>query len=191
MLRMICIVLVCLPGLPGVAMASPASPERIQALNEEALQRHGEGDYAQAAVLYQQLLPLLDEYFGADSVEVARITASLADTQAARKQYQEAEQSYRDALAMLDGHDEPLLEADVLNGLASALYMRRRYGAAEPLYLQALARLEGQPRIASSRRLLVLDNLVALYLTLGRSDRAAHYRRQGRALRRELLDGMP
>src|SRR5690606_31430527 len=153
MLRMIFLAVMC---LPGAVAAAPADPARIQALNDDALRLHGQGDYAGADAHYRQLLPLLSDYFGADSIEVARITASLADTQAAREQYREAEQSYREVLAMLDGHDEPLLEADALNGLASALYMRRRYGAAEPFYQQALERLEGQPVIASSRRLLVL-----------------------------------
>ncbi|MCQ6263492.1 tetratricopeptide repeat protein [Alcanivorax sp. MM125-6] len=174
--------------LLALTLADPAraaDPRHIQALNDEALSLHAAGDYAQAAQRYRELLPLLDEHFGPDSLEAARIRASLADTQLARKQFKDAEASYRDVLAAPATDQHPLLRADALNGLASALYMRRQYGKAEPLYQQARKLLEAQPSPPPERLALVLDNLSSLYRTLRRDAQAERYDEQARKLRRQ------
>ncbi|AFT69650.1 Kinesin light chain-like protein [Alloalcanivorax dieselolei B5] len=160
------------------------NPQRVQSLNDQALSLHSEGNYQQAEDHYRQLLPLLEEHFGVGSIEEAKIRASIADTQLARQQYDEAEQTYRQVLALLERHHDTLLEADALNGLASALYLRRRYGQAEPLYLQANTLLKAEPSAPLEQRLLVLDNLAALYQTLGRGHQARQYQDQARRLRR-------
>ncbi|MFP1682938.1 tetratricopeptide repeat protein [Alloalcanivorax sp. C16-1] len=168
-------------GTPALA----ADPQHIQALNDEALSLHAAGRYDEAARHYRELLPLLDEHFGPNSLEVARIRASLGATQLARRQYREAAKTYR---AVLDGLPEagsPRLRADALNGLASALYMRRQYGKAEPLYQQAREILEAQPSVPREQLLLVLDNLSSLYRTLRRDSQAEQYRQQAQELRRE------
>ncbi len=179
-LKPLYLALILFAGTPVFA----ADPQQIQTLNDEALSLHSAGDYEQAEQRYQELLPLLKEHFGMGSIEEARIRASIADTQLARQHYEEAEQSYRQVLALLEQHHDTLLRADALNGLASALYLRRHYGQAEPLYLEANALLEAEPAAPVEQRLLVLDNLAALYQTLGRGHQARPYQDQARELRR-------
>ncbi len=180
-LKSLCLGVVLAVGTPALA----ADPQHIQALNDEALSLHAAGRYDEAARHYRELLPMLDEQFGPNSLEAARIKASLGDTQLARRQFPEAEKTYRAVLDDLPEGSPPLLRADALNGLASALYMRRQYGKAEPLYQQAREILEAQPSVPRERLLLVLDNLSSLYQTLRRDAGAEQYRQRARQLRKE------
>ncbi|MGO1693489.1 MAG: tetratricopeptide repeat protein [Marinobacter sp.] len=165
--------------------AQPVDLAGVQSLNDEALEFHGAGNYEHAAERYQTLLPLLQAHFGESSEEEARILASLADTQLAREKYEEAELTYRKTMDILANQDLPILKADALNGLASSLYLRRRFAKAEPLFVEANEMLEATPSAPIERRLLVLDNLAALYQSLGRTRQAEKYQAQARALRQE------
>lgn len=156
---------------------------QMQALNEQALTLHGQGKLAEAAMLYEQVLPLVEKHFGISSEEVARILASLADTHLVRRQYQEAETLFRRALAIYEekGSDTQA-RANVLNGLASTFYMRRQYSKAEPLYKEALGLLEQTPGSNAQSLLLVLDNLAALYQTTRRTTLADELRRRAESV---------
>jgi len=191
--RQLCLVtLACLLPLASLAGGEPlcdgdtealSDIHAAQACNEQAMALHTRGEYAQAAALYDHLLPAVAAYFGDDSNEVAHVLASLADTMAARQQYARAEDVYVRALAIYEAREETLAQAGVLNGLAAALYMRRQYGKAEPLFRRALGLLEAERGDAHADLLPVLENLAALYQTLHRDRQALDYRRRAEALR--------
>ena len=157
--------------------------ELAQQHNEQAIRFHRQGDFAGAIRHYREALPAIVEYFGERSVERARVLNSLADAQLAAAQYRDAEQSYMNLLEIVDASQEPLMQADALNGRASALYMRRRYRQAEPLFLKALAIIESQQPLDTSRCLLVLDNLAAVYQSLHNAAKTELYSRRALRLR--------
>ena len=175
----------CIAVLAQHAQANPEQQLKLQTLNDQALHLHAQGQYTQAAEHYEAMLPLIDQQFGEDSTEKSQILASLADTQLARKQYDQAEQHYRRALAVQADKDAGLLKADILNGLASSLYLQRRFSEAEPFYLEANTLLQSLPQAPADRQLLILDNLGALYESLHDRQEASHYRRLARELRRQ------
>lgn len=151
---------------------------QAQTLNEQAITQHQQGHYQQAAKLYQQALPLVQEHFGENSIEVARIMASIADTQSARSDYKQSAETYQQVLNMLEQHNAPLDKVDALNGLASSFYMRRHFRKAEPIFLTALALIDKQKETPKERLFIVLDNITALYLSMGNRYKADSYRRR-------------
>ena len=157
--------------------------ELAQQHNEQAIALHRQGDFAGAIRHYREALPAIVEYFGEGSVERVRVLNSLADAQLAAAQYRDAEQSYMRLLETVDASQAPLMQADALNGRASALYMRRRYRQAEPLFLKALAIIESQQPLDSARALLVLDNLNAVYQSLHNAAKTELYSRRALRLR--------
>lgn len=161
-----------------------ATGRRIEALNEEALALHEQGQHEAAGRLYERLLPQVEAYFGQDSSETARILASLADSRAARRQYAQAETLYQRALGIHEHQHDQIAQAEVLNGLATTFYYRRQYGKAEPLFLRALERLESEYGPEHPALLPLLDNLDALYQTLGRPAQAEAFRRRAADIRR-------
>ncbi|MEJ0098427.1 MAG: tetratricopeptide repeat-containing protein [Pseudomonadota bacterium] len=167
----------------GQALADEA--RQAQDFNEQALAHHERGEYEQAASLYEQALPLVEKHFGTDSVEVARVLASLAGTYAARKQYPQAEALYQRALELFDAYQgEVIAQAGVLNELATVEYLQRRYAKAEPLFRQALELLESARGRDHVDLLPALDNLVALYRTTRREAKAEEFRRRAAAIRK-------
>ncbi|ACE84860.1 kinesin light chain-like protein [Cellvibrio japonicus Ueda107] len=166
-----------------VATEIAFDPQEIPPLNERALLAHQQGDYRQAARLYQQLLPMVAQHFGEQSRERALILSSLADTQLSLRQYLQAEEYYQAALVILQAIADGRGQAIVLNGLAASLYLRRQYGKAEPLFKQALELLEQLPAPDVQNRLLVLDNLASLYKTIRRNNLAEEYQSRANLLR--------
>lgn len=165
--------------------AVQAEAQRAQDLNEQALAHHDRSEYIQAAALYQDALPLLEKHFGPDSIEVARVLASLADTHAGRKQYAEAETLYQRTLAIYEGRaSEAVARASALNAMAAVYYAQRQYGKAEPLFRRSLETLEAERGPAHVDLLPALDNLTALYLTTRREERAQEFRRRAAAIRK-------
>lgn len=158
---------------------------RAQDINEAALAHHGRGEYEQATALYEQALPIVEKYFGADSVETARVLANLADSCEQRKDHTRAEALYQRALDIYAGRvDEAAAQARVLNALASVYYMQRQYGKATPLFKHSLQMLESVRGAEHVDLLPVLDNLTALYLTIRRGERAEEFRRRAAAIRK-------
>lgn len=156
-----------------------------QDLNERALAYHGRGEYEQAAVLYEEALPIVERQFGADSPEAARVLANWADSCEQRKDHACAETLYRRALDIYEGRaDETVAQASVMNALASVHYRQRQYGKAEPLFKRSLQILEMARGAEHLDLLPVLDNLTALYLTTRRAGRAEEFRRRGAAIRK-------
>lgn len=158
---------------------------RAQDLNEQALAHHERGEYAEAAMLYEQTLPIVEEHFGAQSIEVARVLSGLADTFEQRKDHVRAEALYRRALAIYETRtDETIARAGVLNALASVYYLQRQYGKAEPLFKQSLGVLQTALGAEHVDLLPVLDNLVALYLTTRRETKGEEFRRRAAVIRK-------
>lgn len=159
--------------------------QRAEAINEQAIIRREHQDYVQAIALYEQALPLVEQLFGADSIEAARVLSGIADMQVAQAQYRQAEPIYRRALSVFETHaDAAAARADVLNSLASILYRQRHYGDAERLFNQALGLLEQVHGPSHEDLLPVLDNLHALYQVTGRQERAQTMQRRAAAIRK-------
>src|SRR5690606_1619646 len=119
--------------------------------------------------LYAQVLPLVEDHFGAHSVETARVKGSLADTHAARKQYQQAQSLYQQMLAILELHpEERIAQAGALNALGVVHYVQRHHGQAQPLFQRSLELLEAQWGGEHESLLPMLDNLATLYRATNR-----------------------
>jgi tetratricopeptide (TPR) repeat protein len=158
--------------------------QRAQALNEQGLAHHERGEYEQAAAFYEEALPVVEQRFGADSAEAARVLASLADTHAARKAYPRAEALYRQALDIYARQDsETVARGSALNALAVVHYLQRQYGKAEPLFRESLSALEAAFGTEHPELLPVIDNLIALHLTTQRARQAQPFIRRAAAIR--------
>lgn len=167
-------------------------PRHAQSLNDVAMAHHGRGEYEQAAVLYEQALPILERHDGQRSVEVARVLANLADTYAGRKQYPQAAALYQRALDIYDQHDdETIARASALNALAVVYYAQRQYRQAEPRFASALQALETERGPEHPELLPVLDNLIALYRSTGRDAKALELQRRGAAIRKAATPAAP
>lgn len=158
---------------------------RAQDLNEQALKHHTLGEYQEAARLYEQALPIVEQHLGADSVEAARVLANLADTYEQRKDHARAAALYRRALDIYEEHaDEAAAQATVLNRLASVHYIQRQYAKAAPLFKRSLQLMESIRGADHVDLLPMLDNLAALYLTTHRDDRAEEFLRRAATIRK-------
>ena len=159
--------------------------QRTQQLNEQALAHHERGEYEQAAALYEQVLPLVEQHFGTDSREAGRVLAGLADTQFMRKQYEQAAASYQRAIRIFETQEgEAVALAGALDALARVHYAQRQYSKAEPLFQRALATLEAELGPEHVDLLPVLDNLAALKLTTHREEQAREFQLRARSIRK-------
>lgn len=167
------------------AKSSAEQALQTEAINEQALTHRQRGEYAQAATLYEQVLPRVESLFGTDSIQAARVLSGLADMQLAQQQYEAAEPLYLRALTAFESRADAAAErADVLNSLASIRYRQRRYGDAQAGFDQALAVLEHARGPMHVDLLPVLDNLYALYLATDRKEQAQLIKRRVAAIRK-------
>lgn len=159
-------------------------------LNELGLWHQERKEYAKAQPLLEDALKLVRANQGADSLEAARILASLAHVRDEQGQDVEARPLYEQALAIYQQHEPSvqaqLGEAHVLNNLAGAVYRKRRFKEAEPLFLRALELTEQAVGPNDARMLPLLDNLQALYRSQGRAAEADTYGSRAAAVRKAL-----
>lgn len=152
------------------------------------------GALAQADSLYRMALSNRRRRQEPDHPDVARSMYGLASALVERRQFEEAEQLYREALAVrrAGGSDRPDL-IRTLNGLAFALYTQSTAGdtakgaEAEQLYREALTLTSADSTVSRAHHAEVLDNLATLLLDQGRLNESESLYREALALRREVL----
>jgi len=136
----------------------------VEGMIEEAEELRLQGNYVEAAAIWQQLLTIAEEQLGPDDPAVALSLNNLATLLGNKGQFAAAEMLHRRSLAIHEkarGPDHPDV-ATSLNNLAILLNGQGQHGAAEPLYRRSLKILEkafgpDHPNIASS-----LNNLAEL-----------------------------
>ncbi len=156
----------------GEDNASESSPQlaEAEALNQQVMELHDAGQYAEAIPLAEQALEIFEAQLGPDHPDVAASLSWLALLYGNMGRYGEAEPLFERALAIREaqlGPNHPDV-AQSLNNLASLYVEMGSYGEAEPLFERALGIREAQlgpdhPDVAQS-----LHNLAALYGVMGR-----------------------
>jgi tetratricopeptide (TPR) repeat protein len=120
--------------------------EAASVLNRTGLYLGDHALYAQAELLYQRTLSIVEQQLGATHPDTASSLNNLAHLYEAQGRYSEAEPLYQRALAIRElqlgaTHSDT---ATSLNNLAALFHVQGRYSEAEPLYQRALAVCEQQ-----------------------------------------------
>jgi len=120
------------------------------------------------------LLPKLEAFTRLDELpQTPGVLNRLASLYQAQKEYDAAEQLYKQALEISENvRKHPAEVATLLNNLASLYYEQQKYAEAEPLYEKSLEIVEktfGPKHPKTTRRLRCLADL---YQASGKSDRA-------------------
>jgi CHAT domain-containing protein/tetratricopeptide (TPR) repeat protein len=157
---------------PSAARAQSA--DELGALNQQVVQLHGQGKYAEAGALAEQVLAARERVLGAEHPNTLTSVNNLAFLYQAQGRYGEAEPLYRRALAARErvlGAEHPDTLQSV-NNLAGLYQAQGRYGEAEPLLKRALAARERVLGGEHPSTLTSVNNLAGLYFAQGRNGEA-------------------
>src|SRR5262245_32678032 len=136
-------------------------------LHDRAVDARSSGRPAEAEVLCRRSLRLLEKASGPDHPDVANVLLCLGGTFEDRCAYDEAEQHYARAVAILDtAGDEPEVRRLQIQALGSWGGVRRtqgRYDEAEPILRRALAAAEQAFGSDDLEVATALNNLGVLY----------------------------
>ena len=172
---------------PSTAQAQGA--DEITALNQQVIQLHGQGKYAEATTISERLLSLAERALGPEHPDTLGSVNNLAFLYQAQGRYGEAEPLFRRALAARERvlgpeHPDTLISVNNLGALYRA---QGRYGEAEPLYRRALAASERVLGPEHSDTLISVNNLGALYQAQGRYGEAEPLFRRASAASERVL----
>ena len=153
---------------PSTARAQSA--DELTALNKQIVQLHGQGKYAEAGALAEQLLAAKERVLGLEHPSTLISVNNLAVLYKEQGRYGKAEPLFKRALAASERtlgpeHRNTLSGVSNLAGLYQA---QGRYGEAEPLYRRALAARERVLGPEHPDTPLSVNNLAALYQAQGR-----------------------
>lgn len=120
--------------------------------------------YIKAEPLYQRLLALQEERFGADHQDIILSLHNLANVFIAQAKYFEAEECYCKSINIIENNVGPghLSLAVTLRKLAQIYSLQRMYKDAEPLLCRAIKILEGSTEADPSLRLRTLETYADL-----------------------------
>ncbi|MGG6295452.1 tetratricopeptide repeat protein [Leptolyngbya sp. AN02str] len=138
-------------------------------LNQQVIELHQAGRYADAIPLAERALSIREQALGSNHPSVASSLNNLANLYRLQGNYAQAEPLYRRSLSIREqalGSNHPNV-AQSLNGLASLYQDQGNYAQAEPLYRRSLSIWEqalgnNHPNVATS-----LNNLAELYRDQG------------------------
>ena len=172
---------------PSTARAQSA--DELAALNRQVEQLYGQGKYAEAGALAEQVLEASERVLGPEHPDTLLSVNNLAALYQAQGRYGEAEPLYRRALAARErvlGPEHPHTLLSV-NNLAVLYRLQGRYGEAEPLYRRALAASERVLGPEHPDTLLSVNNLAGLYQAQGRYGEAEPLLKRALAARERAL----
>jgi len=130
-----------LAALENLQKAGTKDPRLAATLNALAVLYHAQKKYAQAELLYKQVLQLLEQTIGPDHSTLATTLNNLAVVYEAQGKYTEAAPLYQRALALMErtlGPDHPNL-AVALDNYADLLRKMQREAEAESAEARAKA----------------------------------------------------
>lgn len=177
---------------PSQQRAAPGTGDylvRSQALMREAQELFESGRYSAAVNPMEEALRLRQESFGDDSLFVAQSLSNLAGYYQTLGRYEEAEQSYKNAIAIYRRElgNSPTV-APTLNGLAVLYTVQGRYTEAQSLYEEAVK--IWQEQLGDTRVVYIatgLDNLANLYIRQGRYGEANAFAEKALSIRQEIF----
>lgn len=143
--------------------------EEVKRLNQQLVQFYQQGNYAQAALLGEEVLAILEKALGPDHSDTASSRNNLALLYQSMGEYTKALSLYQQALAVIEktlGPDH-INTATALNNLAELYRSMGEYPKALPLYQRAFAIFEtalGPDHINTATS---LNNLAILYYNMG------------------------
>jgi tetratricopeptide (TPR) repeat protein len=164
-----------MPAVPPIAPSDEQSDEMIRAIALDRLAQtyHTQGDYRNAAPLYEKSLRIVERVLGKQHPDYATSLNNLALLHYSQGEYDKALALYEQALQIYEqgGKQHPYY-ATSLNNLAGLYQSQGAYDKALPLYEQALqirkqALGQQHPDYATS-----LNNLAGLYQSQGAYDKA-------------------
>jgi tetratricopeptide (TPR) repeat protein len=175
-----------------VAQGDPAAnPDvaQLQELIQNANALQAKGAYAEAALLWQQILGIVEKALGPENTGTATGLNNLAFLYARLGRFAEAESLFKRSLAIIEkvqGPEHPNT-ATSINNLGSLYQAQGRYGEAEPLYKRSLAIREKvlgpeHPDTATS-----LNNLADLHQAQGRYVESETLHKRSLAIREKAL----
>ena len=122
---------------------TPAQTPEWSKKTTAAMEANQRGEYALAQTLYLEAIEIEKKTLGTDNPEVAISLNNLAVFYQDRSMYPQAEQSYQQAIAILEKDPRQKSSAgSTLNNLAALYHDEGMDAKAEPLYRQALGILE-------------------------------------------------
>jgi len=140
----------------------------------------GHGGIASAGSMLREALQIETRLPNPDPVQIATVQSRLAEAQANRRGYEEAERTIGLALPVLRRTGEELEVASTLGNLGLVRRWQRRYDESLELTSQQIAMLENMFGPAYPLLLRPLNNLAVVYSLAGRTEEA------GAAFRRAL-----
>lgn len=118
--------------------STPAQTTEWSKANSAAVAASQRGEYALAQTFYKQAIEIQQKTQGADSAGVAISLNNMAVFYQDQSMYPQAEQTYRQALAILEKDPrQKVSAAHTLNNLAALYHDEGMDAKAEPLYLRA------------------------------------------------------
>src|ERR1700674_1729129 len=122
------------------------------------------GEYALAEASYKEAIEIQQETLGADNPGVAISLNNLAVFYQDQSKYPEAEQTYRQALAVLEKNSSQTASIGLaLNNLAALYHDEGMDAKAEPLYKRALGIWESLGKNQSANEAVAVIGLAGIY----------------------------
>jgi tetratricopeptide (TPR) repeat protein len=156
---------------------------RVTFMSSLALTYRDLQKFADAEILYRDLLAHHRKNSGADSTELASTLGSLGECLLRQDEYAQAEPLLRESLAVFEVKlPDSWKTSQIQSRLGMAMLGQGRFAEAEPLLVRSYDALTAQEQqIPALSRNIVKDTgdrLVQLYEAWGRSDRAAEWRKR-------------
>jgi tetratricopeptide (TPR) repeat protein len=146
-----------------------------------------QSEFGQAEPLYQRVLDLNTDLYGATSGAVATSLDNLAGLYHTQGQFDRAEELYLKAMALRRDQDDQGAITTSLNNLANLHHARGDLAQAEELYQEALALRRQVFGDQGSEVATVLNNLALLFCEQGRYDNAEPLFGQALEIKQALL----
>ena len=181
--------LLCSFAVPVDAQDQAAQLSEAKRLNEQVIQLHNAGRYAEAIPLALEALAIYGRALGSEHQTVAMALNNLASLYAAQGKYDQAAPLILRSLAILEKAlgPEHVDVATALNNLASLYKSKGDYGRAAPLFLRSLAILEKALGPEHLDVATALSNMGALYFYQGDYREAMSLFQRSLAIREKAL----
>jgi tetratricopeptide (TPR) repeat protein len=171
--------------LPEGGLCSAATPTALRETLERANMLFDEGQYDQAAQLYEHALPCQQALMPSDALDIATSLGNLAEILRLQKQFPHARSLFERSLEIREaklGVEAPAV-AMALNGLAALHADEKRYYEAEPLVRRALSIWKKHEQQYPTEYMTALNTLGVLHLYLDDPDGAERRLQEAMALR--------
>jgi tetratricopeptide (TPR) repeat protein len=169
--------------------ASGQDVQEVEVLNQQVLQLHQRGQYAQALALAVKALKLSEDTLGPGNAETADCLNNLGGMYQSLSDYTNAETMFERGLIIREkvlGPEHQFTARNLVN-LGSVYMQMGKYAKAEPLLLRALAinqKVLGAETLATATSLAHLGNL---YSDMGDYAKAESYDKQTLAISQKLF----